>query len=403
MVIFKSNQVQSTSPSTSASHSRSIRQFFSSQTLNLTTPNRSRPTPEIITSTPNGTNFNQNQSTSPQEDLNQESETADKDDTQLNQILISPNLHHQTSNHQNLIQRTITSISTPDLRRHSLSPELEPFINQPKNKYHHHQHQHQTQNEDFLNVNSIPFHSTHQNGSQTRNQSPTPMFQLSSAQYPQDSNRSRHNSHSTNSQQPPPIGPTAALAIAAAGSTGVHVSLNNRPASITSMTSRMPPTTFKDISILYQVVAERRTAFDNLLWQVPATSLTAHAFLFSISLAADTGRFARIASMSLCIVITILTLHLFTRQLQAEDADHRWLADFEERHQIDYFDRAHGARWKDYRAQKPAGAGRLGWLAMHRSYPLWSKGMITIGALAFVILVLAIFHEPTLVGYNCQL
>ncbi|KAI9612133.1 hypothetical protein H4Q26_008225 [Puccinia striiformis f. sp. tritici PST-130] len=177
----------------------------------------------------------------------------------------------------------------------------------------------------------------------------------------------------------------------------------SRPNSVTpSMISGIPPVSFKDLAVLYQVVAERRTAFDNLLWQVPATSLTAHAFLFSISLAADTGRFARIASMGLCIVITVLTLHLFTRQLQAEDADHRWLADFEERHQIEYCDRAHGDRWRDYRTQKPAGAGRLGWLAMHRSYPLWSKGMLIIGFLAVVILVLAIVHPNALLGYNCD-
>ncbi|KAA1120169.1 hypothetical protein PGT21_037226 [Puccinia graminis f. sp. tritici] len=178
----------------------------------------------------------------------------------------------------------------------------------------------------------------------------------------------------------------------------------SRPHSIApSIYSGVPPSSFKDLAVLYQVVAERRTAFDNLLWQVPATSLTAHAFLFSISLAADTGRFARIASMGLCIVITVLTLHLFTRQLQAEDADHRWLADFEERHQIEYYDRAHGDRWRDYRAQKPAGAGRLGWLAMHRSYPLWSKGMLIIGFLAVAILILAIFHPTALLGYNCDL
>ncbi|POW08624.1 hypothetical protein PSTT_07399, partial [Puccinia striiformis] len=132
----------------------------------------------------------------------------------------------------------------------------------------------------------------------------------------------------------------------------------SRPNSVTpSMISGIPPVSFKDLAVLYQVVAERRTAFDNLLWQVPATSLTAHAFLFSISLAADTGRFARIASMGLCIVITVLTLHLFTRQLQAEDADHRWLADFEERHQIEYCDRAHGDRWRDYRSNTKASRG----------------------------------------------
>ncbi|PLW45721.1 hypothetical protein PCANC_08059 [Puccinia coronata f. sp. avenae] len=218
----------------------------------------------------------------------------------------------------------------------------------------------------------------------------------------------------------------------------------SRPNSIApSLYSGAPPNSFKDLAVLYQVVAERRTAFDNLLWQVPATSLTAHAFLFSISLAADTGRFARIASMGLCIVITVFVPCPFTCSTPY----------FEERHQIDYFDRAHGDRWRDYRgkfysiiiiiasfrsssaafkehdeiltmrfkyffsskkwdnglvgtgeaAQKPAGAGKLGWLAMHRSYPLWSKGMLIIGFLAVAILVLAIFHPSALLGYNCDL
>ncbi|MBW0495423.1 hypothetical protein O181_035138 [Austropuccinia psidii MF-1] len=179
--------------------------------------------------------------------------------------------------------------------------------------------------------------------------------------------------------------------------------LARMPSLNPSMHSGIPPTSFKDLAVLYQVVAERRTAFDNLLWQVPATSLTAHAFLFSISLAADTGRFARIASMGLCIVITILTLHLFTRQLQAEDADHAWLIEFEERHQIEYQDRAHGARWSEFRDKKPKGAGKLGWLALHRSYPLWSKGMLIIGLLAVAILILAICDSNILLGHNCQL
>ncbi|KAG0144717.1 hypothetical protein CROQUDRAFT_108339 [Cronartium quercuum f. sp. fusiforme G11] len=354
---------------------------------------------------------------------------------QINNNTNSTSNHFLSSHYHPRLQsinpnlRLSPSSSTPELRRHSSPPQFElmaktdtitdhsdhhhetsSLVNQPhislndqtNSTYDHH----------LLTVNPIDHHSSKRlNPIQQRPNSSAshyyhhhhqnPIFHLSSAQTDQTKTNS-HSLHSFNNS-PTPIAPTAALALAAAATGGVPMSIN-RPGSIApSIVSRMPPTNFKDISVLYQVVAERRTAFDNLLWQVPATSLTAHAFLFSISLAADTGRFARIASMSLCIVITILTLHLFTRQLQAEDADHRWLADFEERHQIDYFDRAHGARWKDYRAQKPPGAGRLGWLAMHRSYPLWSKGMLAIGALAFAILILAIFHEAALVGYNCQL
>lgn len=54
-------------------------------------------------------------------------------------------------------------------------------------------------------------------------------------------------------------------------------------------------------------------------------SLTAQSFLFSIALDGETTRMSRIVSMTLSLVITMLTLQLFTRQLQAEGADHDWL------------------------------------------------------------------------------
>ncbi|MER6612681.1 hypothetical protein [Streptomyces xantholiticus] len=39
-----------------------------------------------------------------------------------------------------------------------------------------------------------------------------------------------------------------------------------------------------DDTVVYQAVAARRMQWDALLWQVPALSLTAQAFLFTITL-----------------------------------------------------------------------------------------------------------------------
>lgn len=64
---------------------------------------------------------------------------------------------------------------------------------------------------------------------------------------------------------------------------------------------------------VYAAVAARRTQFDNMLWQVPVLTVTAQAFLFSIALGADARSTARIIACVLSLLITFLTLHLFTR------------------------------------------------------------------------------------------
>ncbi|KAI5481054.1 hypothetical protein MNV49_006240 [Pseudohyphozyma bogoriensis] len=86
--------------------------------------------------------------------------------------------------------------------------------------------------------------------------------------------------------------------------------------SAVSAASMAPPENFHDVAQVYQIVCSRRATFDNLLWSVPSTSFAAQAFLFQTALAGDTAQSARIISMALSILITILTLQLFTRQLQ---------------------------------------------------------------------------------------
>lgn len=61
-------------------------------------------------------------------------------------------------------------------------------------------------------------------------------------------------------------------------------------------------------------------------------ALSAHAFLFTISLAADASRTARIMSMSLSFLITLLTARLFIGHMKREVSDRAWLSAFEKRY-----------------------------------------------------------------------
>ncbi|KAH8917726.1 hypothetical protein BT69DRAFT_641096 [Atractiella rhizophila] len=162
-----------------------------------------------------------------------------------------------------------------------------------------------------------------------------------------------------------------------------------------------PPRDFQDLVQIYTVVSDRRSSFDNLLWQVPTMGLTAHAFLFSIALASDTSKAARIISSALSILITFMTLHLFTRQLQAEDADNRWLEDFEKRHHLNEIDCAHGAAWSKYRSQLPTRARHFKHLAKLRGFTVWSNGLLAIGATGILVMILSIFNHSVLIGCSC--
>lgn len=66
--------------------------------------------------------------------------------------------------------------------------------------------------------------------------------------------------------------------------------------------------------------------------QVPIMALSAHAFLFTISLAADTSKTARIMSMSLSFLITLMTARLFIGHMKREVSDRAWLAAFEKQY-----------------------------------------------------------------------
>jgi hypothetical protein len=143
---------------------------------------------------------------------------------------------------------------------------------------------------------------------------------------------------------------------------------------------------------VYQAVAARRVQWDVLLWQVPALSLTAQAFLLTIALGADTSRASRLLAAGLGVAAAFLSLHLFIRQRQAELVDARWLADYEQEH---FGATAHGPGWQQERnATVIQGYPRI--LARLPAFPVWQVALILFGVVDLTAFFLAIFDTGIL-------
>jgi hypothetical protein len=86
---------------------------------------------------------------------------------------------------------------------------------------------------------------------------------------------------------------------------------------------------------VYPTIAARRMNYDTLLWQMPALSLTAQAFLLTIAL--DPGRpdWARALSSSLALVTSIAALLTMHRFRAGERGDSDRLQAIEERLRLD--------------------------------------------------------------------
>jgi hypothetical protein len=141
--------------------------------------------------------------------------------------------------------------------------------------------------------------------------------------------------------------------------------------------------------VRYQVVAARRAQWDNLLWQVPILSLTAQAFLFTISLGPDTTKGARIVSALLSVLMSFLSITLMARHRQAELTDAHWLEEFETR----YFqgqETVHGADWQVRRDQIDMGQGFFGRIPLLPGYKTWIVGMLLFLVAASFVLVVTI-------------
>jgi hypothetical protein len=129
----------------------------------------------------------------------------------------------------------------------------------------------------------------------------------------------------------------------------------------------------EEMLMQYQLVAGRRQTFDTMLWQVPALSLTAQAFLLVIALGSGSGHLARIAAGLLSAVTALMSAQLLLRQRLHEEADSRWLQAFEKSHDLEQIHRRASER------VTAVGKESRG-LTKQPSHRLWVVGLILFGA-----------------------
>lgn len=76
---------------------------------------------------------------------------------------------------------------------------------------------------------------------------------------------------------------------------------------------------------VWQVLAQRRSGYDNMMWQTPALGMTAQAFLLTLALAPDTSVTSRVISSGLGALISVMVLQLLGKHRQNEVLDSRLL------------------------------------------------------------------------------
>ena len=146
--------------------------------------------------------------------------------------------------------------------------------------------------------------------------------------------------------------------------------------------------------VQYRIVATRRGIYDTLLWQTPVLSLTAQAFLFSISLGSDASQWERRTAAVLALIASIASIQLTSRHRFHEIEDSKWLNEFETKRRWKGYNVIHQRRTiKDCENRKRHNDTLIhwiqkfhSWIQSHRSYPLWIAMLATFAILATIII-----------------
>jgi len=138
----------------------------------------------------------------------------------------------------------------------------------------------------------------------------------------------------------------------------------------------------------YNIVAARRVATNGLLWQSPALSLTAQAFLFTIALDSGTVVGARLIAAFLALVASLVSMQLMAKNRYFEVRDSKILEDYEKAKQEDSFQIIHGR--PDY--------SKADCYQKCKSYHLWLLMLAAFGIAAFVVIVGLLASHEWIVG-----
>lgn len=86
-----------------------------------------------------------------------------------------------------------------------------------------------------------------------------------------------------------------------------------QPPPLTTTSSISIDQSEKTFEYTVQFVTQRRQMFDQLVWQIPALTLTGESFLLTIALGAGVSNIARIIASGLGIIVAICCVHSLDR------------------------------------------------------------------------------------------
>lgn len=75
------------------------------------------------------------------------------------------------------------------------------------------------------------------------------------------------------------------------------------------------------LELAYPILAARRVAYDQMMWQTPTLAFTAQAFLFTIALETGASRLERLLPAALALTVALLSIQLLRKHEHMELVD----------------------------------------------------------------------------------
>lgn len=150
--------------------------------------------------------------------------------------------------------------------------------------------------------------------------------------------------------------------------------------------------------MVYSAIAARRTAFDTMMWQVPALGLAAQAFLLTIAFGSSSSNAARYISGALAMIVALVAIQTMLKHRSNELTDNLILERLEKLEGIEI-----GLGSSPHAAPRERGravGNELidGTFEKHKSVHLWVISLCGFALAGGLAIVLTVCDAPVLRG-----
>lgn len=154
----------------------------------------------------------------------------------------------------------------------------------------------------------------------------------------------------------------------------------------------------KHAGTVYSAISARRTAFDTMMWQVPALGLAAQAFLLTIAYGASSSNAARFVSGALSVIVALVAIQTMLKHRANEKTDNLILKRIEDSNEIRISHRASPHDAPPVRGRAIGNELIYGVMEKRRSVRLWVTSLCGFAVAGSVAIVLTLVDPSILRG-----